>query len=65
MKAYLKKLKIYVPQESYLIDDTFKNNIVFPVQNFEIDDLKIAEAVGLKFTSKISKKENTMIGEKV
>ena len=32
-ESLFKKVKfLYVPQESYLIDDTIKSNIVFPVQ---------------------------------
>ena len=66
-QSLFKKVKIsYVPQDSYLIDDTLKNNIVFPVQNFEINDYnKVIEVVDLQNLIKDSpNKENTMIGEK-
>ena len=56
----------YVPQESYLIDDTLKNNIIFPVENLTEEDYdKVLKAVELKNMIKdFPDQENTMVGEK-
>lgn len=58
----------YVPQSIYLIDDTIKKNIAFgeDEQNINMekinDSLKGAELIN--FLNKLSKKENSMVGEK-
>ncbi len=58
----------YVPQSIYLIDDTIKKNIAFgeDEQNINMEkinnSLKGAELIN--FLNKLSKKENSMVGEK-
>ena len=58
----------YVPQSIYLIDDTIKKNIAFgeDEQNINMEkinnSLKGAELIN--FLDKLSKKENSMVGEK-
>jgi ATP-binding cassette subfamily C protein len=39
----------FVPQQIYLLDDTMRRNIAFGLQDTEIDDAKIAEAVRLAY----------------
>ena len=66
-KSLFKELKIsYIPQDSYLIDDTIKNNIIFPVERFDLNKYnKIIDVVGLKdLISNYPNKDETFIGEK-
>ena len=66
LKAYLKELKIsYIPQDSYLIDDTIKNNITFPVPNLDIQNYnKIINIVGLSdLIANYPSRDNTHIGD--
>ena len=39
----------YVPQQIYLLDDTIRRNIAFGLQDSEIDDEKISQAVRLAY----------------
>ena len=67
-QSLFKELKIsYIPQDSYLIDDTIKNNIVFPVPNLDIQNYnKIINIVGLKnLIANYPSRDNTHIGERL
>ena len=67
-QSLFKELKIsYIPQDSYLIDDTIKNNITFPVPNLDIQNYnKIINIVGLSdLIANYPSRDNTHIGEKV
>ena len=58
----------YVPQNIYLTDDTIKNNIAFGIENENIDDNKINNAIKLaQLENYISNLENgidTIVGER-
>jgi len=55
----------YIPQSSYLIDDTIQNNIIFPVEKYDEKYLKeIIRIVGLNnIIHSLPEKENTFLGE--
>lgn len=57
----------YVPQASYLIDDTIRNNVAFGVEEKDIDDAKVwysLEQAQLKeFVESLPQSFNTRIGE--
>ncbi len=66
-QSLFKELKIsYIPQDSYLIDDTIKNNITFPVPNLDIQNYnKIINIVGLSdLIANYPSRDNTHIGER-
>ena len=66
-KSLFKELKIsYIPQDSYLIDDTIKKNITFPVDKLDLTEYnQIINLVGLKeLISSYSNKDDTQIGER-
>ncbi|PKD43271.1 ABC transporter ATP-binding protein [Rhodohalobacter barkolensis] len=57
----------YIPQSIYLADETLRNNIAFGVQDDEIDDKKVMEAIeSASLSEMVSRLPNgldTMIGE--
>lgn len=56
----------YVPQDSFLLNDTIKNNIIFNRKQKKIKDSQIKLAIQLarinNFVNELPKKENTIIG---
>jgi ATP-binding cassette subfamily C protein len=58
----------YVPQHTYLMDESIKNNIAIGVRDDSIDEIKINYAVdssGLKdFVDNLPNKINTVVGER-
>lgn len=58
----------YVPQQTYLMDESIKNNIAIGVRDDSIDEIKINYAVdssGLKeFVDNLPNKINTVVGER-
>ena len=58
----------YIPQESYLFDDTIKSNIAFGVKENDIDANKIKQSIKLaeldKFINTLPQRENTVIGDR-
>lgn len=58
----------YVPQMVYLLDDTIKNNIVFGMNDSEINDTKIWDALEKaqlkEFVEKLPQKLDTILGER-
>lgn len=58
----------YVPQFVYLIDDTIKKNIVYGIDDDQIDNKKLEKAIELaqikSFVDNLPEKENTIVGER-
>ena len=58
----------YVPQFVYLIDDTIEKNIVYGLNENQIDNRKLDRALELAqikdFVKSLPEKENTIVGEK-
>ena len=58
----------YISQDTYLLDDSIKNNIVFANSNTDINEAKFRDAVKMsnldKFVDGLPNKENTIIGDK-
>ena len=58
----------YVPQFVYLIDDTIKKNIVYGIDENQIDNKKLEKAIELaqikSFVNNLPEKENTIVGER-
>ena len=58
----------YVPQFVYLIDDTIKKNIVYGIDEDQIDNKKLEKAIELaqikSFVNNLPEKENTIVGER-
>ena len=58
----------YVPQDVYLIDDTIKNNIAFGLNNTEVNDKKLKEAIKVSslefFLDGLPLGLDTIVGEK-
>ena len=55
----------YIPQQSYLIDDSIKKNIIFPIKNFNEETYnKIIKVVELdKLIKELPSKDDTNLGE--
>lgn len=57
----------YVPQETYLLDDTIKSNIAFGVEEKDFDDKRFKKAIKMSqldgFIENLPKKELTYVGD--
>jgi len=57
----------YVPQDTYISDDTIKENIAFNLEEKDIDSAKVKRAIEnsnlYNFINSLPEKENTYIGE--
>ena len=58
----------YVPQDTYLIDDTIENNIAFGIEYNKINAKNIDKAIEQSqlrtFIDQLPKRKNTMVGER-
>ncbi len=58
----------YIPQESYLIDDTIKANIAFGVNTNELNNERLKNSIKLaeldEFIDSLPEKENTLVGDR-
>ena len=58
----------YIPQESYLIDDTIKANIAFGVKENDLNNKRLIDCIKLaeleEFIKTLPDKENTLVGDR-
>jgi ATP-binding cassette, subfamily B, bacterial PglK len=58
----------YISQDTYLLDDSIKNNIVFANSNIVIDEVRFTKVIKMSnldnFVDNLPNKENTIIGDK-
>ena len=58
----------YISQDTYLLDDSIKNNIVFANSNIVIDEARFTKVIKMSnldnFVESLPNKENTIIGDK-
>jgi len=67
LNAWRRKIG-YVPQDTYLIDDTIRRNIAFGIPDYEIDEKRLLEAIQITelydFVQSLPEKLDTEIGER-
>lgn len=58
----------YIPQESYLVDDTIKANIAFGVKENDLNNKRLIDCIKLaeleEFIKTLPDKENTLVGDR-
>ena len=67
-EKYLSNIKVgYVPQDTYLSDDSIRDNIAFSLNENDIDQKKVEKAIIdsnlSEFINELPNKENTLVGE--
>ena len=67
-EKYLSNIKVgYVPQDTYLSDDSIRDNIAFSLNENDIDKKKVEKAIIdsnlSEFINELPNKENTLVGE--